>query len=244
MVAATVTGAPTYWIHTDQLGTPQALTDASGVLVWDTGRGPFGELLSVTGVVAMPLRFPGQIFDTESGWHDNHHRSYDPNLGRYLQSDPIGLAAGVDTYGYVRGNPLNNTDQLGLWTLQIAISLNLQLGPAALQISSGFAVDNHGNIARIDVGGAGGGAGGRKSGGVSIAASNADNVGQLSSWFNNASAGVAAGPSASIDVFQGRDDATGKNIVGGGFTFGAGLGGGCSAMRTYTVVTPVNYNDP
>ena len=61
----------------------------------------------------MPLRFPGQIFDAESGWHDNHHRSYDPNLGRYLQSDPLGLAAGIDTYGYVRGNPVSWVDTDG-----------------------------------------------------------------------------------------------------------------------------------
>jgi RHS repeat-associated protein len=64
----------------------------------------------------MPLRFPGQIVDAESGWHDNHHRSYDPNLGRYLQSDPIGLAAGVDTYGYVRGNPVSWVDTDGTRT--------------------------------------------------------------------------------------------------------------------------------
>ena len=113
MVADSVAGAPTYWIHTDQLGTPQTLTDASATVVWDTTRGPFGEWLTITGAAVMPLRFPGQVFDADSGWHDNHHRSYDPNLGRYLQSDPIGLAGGLNPYDYVGGNPLGYADPSG-----------------------------------------------------------------------------------------------------------------------------------
>jgi len=64
--------------------------------------------------IHQPLRFQGQYHDEETGLHYNRHRFYDPDSGRYLTQDPIGLAGGVNVYGYVRGNPLNRTDPLGL----------------------------------------------------------------------------------------------------------------------------------
>lgn len=58
-------------------------------------------------------RFQGQWFDQESGLHYNFHRYYDPQTARYLSNDPIGLAGGFNTYGYVH-NPLIWIDPLGL----------------------------------------------------------------------------------------------------------------------------------
>jgi RHS repeat-associated protein len=62
---------------------------------------------------------PGQYFDSETGLHQNYFRDYDPKTGRYIQADPIGLAGGMNPYGYVGGNPLSGIDPLGLdWIWQ------------------------------------------------------------------------------------------------------------------------------
>ncbi len=60
------------------------------------------------------LRFPGQYYLAETGLSQNYFRDYDPQTGRYIESDPIGLRAGVNTYGYVRGNPISLADLYGL----------------------------------------------------------------------------------------------------------------------------------
>jgi RHS repeat-associated protein len=103
-----------HYLHADHLGTPIAMTSgAFGQLEWSATYQPFGEAHSITGTESLSLRFPGQLFDPEAGFHQNWHRDYDPKLGRYLQSDPIGIAGGLNPYAYVDADPVNWVDPRG-----------------------------------------------------------------------------------------------------------------------------------
>lgn len=102
-----------YYVHTDHLGTPQVLTDQNQSVVWKGEYTPFGEVKEVVNALGQNVRFPGQYHDRETGYYYNYYRDYDPSLGRYIQSDPIGLRGGVNTYGYVYQNPLRYSDPSG-----------------------------------------------------------------------------------------------------------------------------------
>ena len=116
-----LSGERIYFFHNDHLGTPQALTDAAGRIVWTAEYDPFGKATVSEDPdgdgqkVVNNLRFPGQYYDAETGLHYNWHRYYDPSTGRYLQPDPIGLDGGLNLYGYVEGNPVSNIDPEGLF---------------------------------------------------------------------------------------------------------------------------------
>jgi RHS repeat-associated protein len=88
--------------------------DGSAALVWDAVFQPFGEAYSVSGTATNLLMFPGQFHDSETALAQNWHRDYDATLGRYIESDPIGLSGGINTYAYVGGNPSSRTDFRGL----------------------------------------------------------------------------------------------------------------------------------
>ena len=108
------------YVHVDHLGTPVAMTDEQGVKVWSAVYDPFGKATPNEDpdgngqAVTLNVRFPGQYYDQETGLHYNYFRYYDPNMGRYLTSDPIGLQGGLNTYSYAGENPIILTDPLGL----------------------------------------------------------------------------------------------------------------------------------
>ena len=90
------------------------MTDSTKAIVWDAVYTPFGQVHSITGTATNNQRFPGQYADAETGYSYNYFRDYDPTTGRYVQSDPIGLRGGLNTFGYVGGNPINFADPTGL----------------------------------------------------------------------------------------------------------------------------------
>ncbi|EBW3212420.1 hypothetical protein DPD21_10030 [Salmonella enterica subsp. enterica serovar Remiremont] len=102
-----------YFYHNDVNGAPLRLTDEYGGLAWSQRSGPWGAWNEQTGSVRNPLRFQGQYFDEESGLHYNRYRYYEPESGRYISADPIGLAGGLNLYAYAP-NPLSWIDPLGL----------------------------------------------------------------------------------------------------------------------------------
>jgi RHS repeat-associated protein len=108
-----------YYIHSDQIDTAKLITNGTGHAVWKSDLEPFGANLPDEnprgqGAFVYNNRFPGQYFDRETGLHYNYYRDYDPQTGRYVKSDPIGLEGGINTYGYVGGNPVSNIDPDGL----------------------------------------------------------------------------------------------------------------------------------
>ena len=103
------------YYHCDHLGTPVALSDRQGRIIWQGRYDPWGALLEEFNPegIDQPIRFQGQHFDAETGLHYNRHRYYDPATGSYISQDPIGLAGGINPYAYPL-NPLIGIDPLGL----------------------------------------------------------------------------------------------------------------------------------
>ena len=127
-----------YYFHNDHLGRPVALTDAAGAIAWQVDYLPFGKVYTVVNnTTDNELGFPGQILDAESGFFYNYFRDYDPETGRYVQSDPLGLLLATNNpqrlaaaqmgvpllgvlrgvinhnYGYVGQNVLSGVDPTG-----------------------------------------------------------------------------------------------------------------------------------
>jgi RHS repeat-associated protein len=134
-------GSSIFYIHTDHLNTPRKITKRSTTdVVWRWDSDPFGSATPNTDPdgdgthFSFNLRFPGQYYDAELGSHYNYYRDYDPVTGRYVQSDPIGLNGGINTYAYVDSSPLMGFDPLGL---QVVVSPGAVVGPAGAAGASG-----------------------------------------------------------------------------------------------------------
>lgn len=133
-----VLGTGVSYVYADHLDTPRLITrstDNAIVWRWDVVD-PFGvqpplENPTGEGTFTYNLRFPGQLFDRETNNYYNYFRYYDPQTGRYVQSDPIGLSGGLNTYAYVSGNPLSYIDPSGL---QGVLTLPEVIGGGALII--------------------------------------------------------------------------------------------------------------
>jgi RHS repeat-associated protein len=118
---ASPSGFNVFYVWSDQLGSPRLITDTANQSRWEWANSdPFGnnapnENPAGVGSFTYNLRFPGQYYDVETGKHYNYFRDYDPGTGRYLESDPVGLRGGFNTFSYVRASPLRSIDPRGLF---------------------------------------------------------------------------------------------------------------------------------
>ncbi len=140
----TVANDNLFYLHSDHLNSVYAVSsNSSRQIVWQrndfaVGASPFGESALpngsslYTGLFEMPLRFPGQYYDAETGTHYNYFRDYDPRIGRYLQSDPIGLMGGINAYAYADNNPIGFSDASGRFVFIPVVTGLIAGGGAAL----------------------------------------------------------------------------------------------------------------
>ncbi|MBH1791465.1 RHS repeat-associated core domain-containing protein, partial [Stenotrophomonas maltophilia] len=158
LINTPATGVPELaYVQPDHLGTPRVVIDpVRNVSIWEWSNKSevFGNQIPSAdpdgdGVAfELALRFPGQQATDASGLFYNHHREYDPAVGRYSQSDPIGLRGGISTYGYVGGNSLSLIDPLGLRNVHKtavaignAINAGRLLASGTLRIAGGLGME-------------------------------------------------------------------------------------------------------
>jgi RHS repeat-associated protein len=238
-VAALEPSGP-FYIAPDHLGAPHQIADAAGNVGWLWNHDPFGNGVP-GGTFSYDLRFPGQFYDQNAKLHYNYHRDYDPNSGRYIESDPIGFRGGINTYAYVGGNPVGAADLYGLDTTGVGVGGGYQIGPFSGNGSITYVCDKEGNtgVAVTVGGGLQGGAGAGASGGVTFSGSNAPTIGDLGGPFGYANGTGGAGLGGSAGGFAGSSS-NGTPVVGGEATLGAGFGAGGGGGVTNTWVVPIN----
>ncbi len=119
--AGFIRGETMYWTHTDHLARPELVTNSTRQVAWRAKNfhSERGVILDNAG--GYNLGLPGQYYDAETGLWYNGFRYYDSRLGRYTQSDPIGLDGGLNTYSYASGNPVNAVDFFGLRDVFVAV---------------------------------------------------------------------------------------------------------------------------
>ncbi|MBL8537013.1 MAG: RHS repeat-associated core domain-containing protein [Hyphomonadaceae bacterium] len=100
------------WLHADRLGSVIAVSDASGAALAINAYDEYGAPSSSN---AGRFQYTGQMWLPEAGLYHYKARAYAPSLGRFLQSDPILHAGGMNLYAYVGGDPVNARDPWGLF---------------------------------------------------------------------------------------------------------------------------------
>lgn len=109
------------YVYPDHIATPRVVSRSSDHAIqwrWDSaeafGASPVNDNPNGLGAFTFSQRFPGQIYDAETSNFQNWNRDYKASIGRYIQSDPVGLAGGINTYAYARSSPARLVDPLGL----------------------------------------------------------------------------------------------------------------------------------
>lgn len=242
-------GGFVYYYH-DAMGSTSHVANSNGTLVelyrYDIQGTPMffgnsGQQLSASAFGVRHL-FTGQQWYGSVGLYDLRNRFYSPDMGRFLEPDPIGFKGdATNLYRYCGNNPVNLADPTGLWTVQIGIAGNLEWGWVSGSWNIGIAFDGHGNIAGFSTGFGGLGAGGDAGAGITLAGSTADTVEGLGRDFKVLNGSAGLGPHGSGQLFWGQDPTNGRQVYGVGGTFGPGIGGGGSGGASYTWIYPFNY---
>ena len=110
-----------HYFHCDQIGIPREMTDEDGNLVWFgnyTGWGRLEEETKVTDSAYQPFRLQNQYADHETGLHYNFFRYYEPDVGRFVNQDPIGLLGGENLYWFA-SNITSWIDPLGWQSMSV-----------------------------------------------------------------------------------------------------------------------------
>jgi len=247
-ILAKATPTSTTFPLPDALGSTIAVTDQSGALMervyytdafgTPTFKNGSGATLAGT-TTGTRFLFTGREWLSQFGLYDYRNRTYSAAFGRFVEKDPIGFRAGdLNLYRYVSNNPVNLTDPLGLWTVQVGVSVSGLFGVAAGSVFGGLAFDSNGGFGSYWGFGAGAGGGADAFGGVSFGASNGDCIEDLGGPFLNGSADLGAGAGASLDAFSGLGSKD-QPIVGGGVSLGVGAGAGFSVGPTITNVNRI-----
>jgi len=200
--------------------------------------------------VMVPFGYTGQRFDVEAGeLYYYRARHYSPALGRFLQSDPVGYSAGSNLYAYARNNPLNSSDPLGLWTIQVGGQFNIGFwGIGSLSVGVGIVADSQGNAGTYWSFGLGGGVGAYAKATLGGAATSADTIFDLQSDFGpygltratSVTAGIGVG--GSFDFGQYVRPGVEYTSIGG--SVGAVTGAGISSQMQWTDIMPyVDWRD-
>ncbi|MCO6526171.1 RHS repeat-associated core domain-containing protein [Snodgrassella sp.] len=127
----TLKNADYHYLITDYLGTPQLAVNSRGQQTWKGIADAFGNTqLDPDNQITLNLRQPGQYYDQESGLYYNLARHYNPQTGRYIEADPLGVMGGLNLYGYANANPLMYVDPYGLyaWSHFIDDASNVSAG--------------------------------------------------------------------------------------------------------------------
>jgi RHS repeat-associated protein len=223
--------------------------DETGKQVWSAKYDAFGKAtITTTNNMKFNLRADGQYEDDETGLYYNWNRYYNPSLGRYISSDPLGLMAGNNTYNYVNGNPINYTDPTGQcpWCIVGAAALGGAIGGGteyAIEKIQGQNI-NHTNIAiAATVGMVTGGVGGTTA---------AMSMGVARTLSYNMAAGTLLGGAQqmAINYCSGNDMYNGvyENMINGGAYAGLGIGSYYTAIGFGSAygfgVLAIRFNTP
>jgi RHS repeat-associated protein len=142
-LVALMRGATTHFVHSDYLGRPEVATRSDKAVAWSANNKSFDRTVELDAIGGLNLGAPGQYFDQETGTWYNYMRDYDASIGRYVQSDPVGLYGGLNTYAYAHNNPVSETDPAGLGPI---------VGTVCLAVDIAWNVYDHLSAAKLPEG--------------------------------------------------------------------------------------------